>query len=334
MWPAAKPVGRMTGSAPADADRERLRSAVHASAAAEFSTASGGRPVTFPLTPFYDDDRDVLVVSSPPAFAGKVENVRDTPAVSLRLYGAEEPLLVRGTAGVRDDDPWAAAEYVRGLVEDEPATRKREAQEAAVSFLDSRLGRFLMDWYGLRVVVEVEPESVEPAGDDGPMAAVPAWEAAGLDRREAASYERVVLGVVGPDGYPAAWPVTGLTVRDGSDDRADPDSARADPGGHGPADPDEGPAGEAVVEAPSAPAVEAGQPACLLCHWHSPDLSDLGQRLVRGRCYPAADGLRFRPASTFALRNETALDALRFVLDGKRRTRAYFGETGPLDWWW
>jgi molybdopterin-guanine dinucleotide biosynthesis protein A len=71
-------------------------------------------------------------------------------------------------------------------------------------------------------------------------------------------------------------------------------------------------------------AVTDGQPACLLCHWHTPSLDRLRQRLFRGRCWPSGDRMAFEPASTFTVRNETRLDRLRFIVAGKRRTRAYF----------
>jgi len=78
-------------------------------------------------------------------------------------------------------------------------------------------------------------------------------------------------------------------------------------------------------------AVEDGQPASLLCHWHTPDLSKLGQRLFRGRVADAgADSVRFEPGSSTSMRNATRLDRLRFIWNGKRRTRAYFRQRdGP-----
>ena len=157
--------------------------------------------------------------------------------------------------------------------------------------LESRLGRFLMGWYALRIVLEIEPSAAEPVGVDA--GSMPAWPAQGVDADEAAGYDRLAYTVV-DDGWPTTRTVTDLEV--------DNDAARLD----------------------VPVAVEAGQPACLLCHWHTPGLDRLRQRLFRGRCRPAGDRVVFEPASSATLRNETLLDRLRFVVDGKRRMRAYF----------
>ena len=91
-------------------DPEQLRRAVHDSAAVEVATATDDRPQTFPLSPFYDPDRGTVVVTSPPAFSGTVEAVREHPRVSLLFYGADDPFLLRGRATVRDDYLEANAE--------------------------------------------------------------------------------------------------------------------------------------------------------------------------------------------------------------------------------
>jgi len=162
--------------------------------------------------------------------------------------------------------------------------------------LDSRIGRFLLGWYALRIIVEIEPVAVEPV--EASAGSLPAWPAQGVDAAEADEYDRLTLTVVDDDGWPTPRPVSGAVV-DG--DRA-------------------------VLDVPQS--VEAGQPACLLCHWHTPGLDRLRQRLFRGRCRPAGDRVAFEPASSFTMRNETRLDRLRFIVDGKRRTRAYFRERG------
>lgn len=274
--------------------RERLRAAVHDSPAVEVSTARGNRPRTFPLTPFYDDEAGTVVVSSPPAFAGKVEAVRENPRVSMLFYGAEEPFVLRGRAAVTDDDLEANAEYVRRLAEREPASEKRAGFSKTASLLESRVGRFLFGWYALRIVLRVTPVAIEPV--DGRCGTLPPWPERDVDAATAARYDRLVLAVVDGDGWPVIRPVDGVEV--------DGDEAHLD------------------VDLPVR--LEAGQPACLLCHWHGPGLDRLGQRLLRGRCRPTDEGASFRPASSFSMRNETLLDRLRFVVEGKRRTRAYF----------
>jgi hypothetical protein len=280
-------------------DIDHLQRAVHDSPAVEVATAAGDRPRTYPLTPFYDEAREAIIVTSPPAYAGKVDTVRENPKLSLLFYDADEPFVLYGRGTVRDDDLEANAEYVQALIRSEPPSKKREGFTKTSSLLDSRLGRFLFGWYALRLVVEVEPVRVEPL-DNATAGRFPPWPEQGVDAGEADSYDRLALTVVDGDG----WPTT-RTVRDV--DRRGADTV--------------------VLDTPLA--VEDGQPASLLCHWHTPDLSKLGQRLFRGRVADAgADRVRFEPGSSTSMRNATRLDRLKFIWNGKRRTRAYFRERG------
>lgn len=275
-------------------DHERLQRAVHDSPAAEVAVARGTRPRTFPLTPFYDEDREAVVVTSPPAFAGKVDAVRENPQVAVRFYAADEPFVLRGRGRVRDDDLEANSEYVQNLIADEPPSPKKDGFTKSGSVLESRIGRFLFGWYALRVVVEIDPVEIVPVdGDSGPM---PAWPEQGLDASEAESYDRVTLTAVDADGWPNPRPIRGVDIRG--------ETARLD----------------------VSLSVEDGQPACLLAHWHTPGLDKLGQRLFRGRVRADDGQVAFDPASSFSMRNETLLDRLKFIVQGKRRTRAYFAD--------
>jgi hypothetical protein len=277
-------------------DRDRIRQAVHGSAAVEVATATGRRPQTFPLSPFYDESTDRVVVTSAPAFAGKIEAVKENPRLSLLFYDADDPFLLRGRATVRDDDLEANTEYLQELIAAEPPSPKRDAFTKTSGTLDSRLGRFLFGWYALRILVEIEPVAIEPVS--GEACAFPPWSAYRVDAAEAASYARVTLTAVDEAGWPRTDSVRGVDV--------DGETARLD--------------------VPLS--VEDGQPACLLAHWHTPGVDKLGQRLFRGRCREAAGdgGVVFEPASTFSMRNETLLDRLKFIVQGKRRTRAYFAD--------
>lgn len=275
------------------------RDAVYDSLTAEFATAPGDRPSTVPLTPFYDRERGTVVVTAAPAFAGKAERAVAEPRVSLLLHDGTDRLHLRGRATVRDGDPEANAAVVERLLRDEPPSPKRAAMTAATDFLHTRLGLLLLDWYGLRILIDVEPMAVERHADRGVGVTVPAWPAAGVDASEATAYDRAVATVV-QNGWSRSWPLSTPTVRDGR--------LRLSP-----------PAGVSPTD---------GQPACVLVHWHDDDLSALEQRVVRGRCRIDDDGVWFDPASSTHLRNRSVRDRLRFVVDGKRRTRAYFAERG------
>ena len=276
-----------------------VRDAVYGSLTAEFATAERDRPMTVPLTPFYDPTREVVVATAAPAFAGKAERAAANPHVSLLLHGRSGRLHLTGRATVRDGDPEASAAVVERLLRDEPPSTKRAAMTAAADFLDTRLGLLTLDWYGLRILIEIEPTGVERCPVDGVGVTVPAWPAGDVDANEAATYDRAVATLV-QDGWPRSWPLATPTVHDGR-------LRLSPPPGVSPAD---------------------GQPACVLLHWHDGDLSSLEQRIVRGRCRIEGDDAWFDPASSVHLRNRTVVDRLRFVVDGKRRTRTYFAERG------
>jgi hypothetical protein len=273
-------------------EMKRVRQAVHDSAAAEVATANDDRPQTFPLSPFYDDDTESVVVTSPPAFSGKVDAVRENPKLSLLFYDAEEPFVLYGRGTVRDDDLEANAEYVRELIEDEPPSPKREGFSKTTDVLESRIGRFLLGWYALRIVVEIEPVRIEPVETE--VGEFPPWPATDLDRSEAESYDRLALTVVDDDGWPTTRSVAGVEIRD------------------------------KVALLDVSLSVDDGTPACLLCHWHSSGLDKLSQRLYRGQCRTEGDRVVFDPASSFSMRNETLWDRLKFIVQGKWRTRQYF----------
>ncbi|MEF8856478.1 MAG: pyridoxamine 5'-phosphate oxidase family protein [Haloplanus sp.] len=279
-----------------------VRAAVHRSLTAEFATTAKERPATVPVTPVYDRRHGGVIVTASPAFAGKAARAAAEPRVSLLLHvDGESPtgsrLHLTGRAAIRDGDLAANAALVERLLRDEPPTPKRAAMTAAADFLNTRLGLLLFDWYGLRILIEIEPTGVERHPVDGVGVTVPPWPEADVDAAEAAAYDRVVATVV-QDGWPRSWPVTTPTVRDGRLQLAPPADVS-------PAD---------------------GQPACVLCHWHDGDLSSLEQRLIRGRCRLDGREVWFDPAGSTHLRNRTALDRLRFVVDGKRRARAYFAD--------
>ena len=289
-------------------ERERLRDLVHGSMSAEFASRREGKPSTFPLTPFYDELRGTVVLSSPVAYAGKASAVERDPRVSLLLRDADGEYLVTGDARVNDDLE-ANAAYVRELNEREPATPKRAANEEKYEFVESRLGNALVGWLGHRVLIEIEPVSMTPIADRAPKPELSAWPAVGMDRDEAAKYDRAVLTVVGDDGYPKTQPLSTVKIRDGA--------AVLDP------EPTEPPAD--------------GQPACLLFHWHDDASIHIGQRVVRGRFRTNDGSLRFDPGSSTTLHNDGITDTLHFLVDGKRRTRAYFAARdgtppGPDGW--
>ncbi|WP_290816922.1 cytochrome P450 [Halovivax sp.] len=279
---------------------EQLRDLIYGSMSGEFASSVDGKPATFPLTPFYDEDRGVIVVTSPVAFAKKADAVRKNPRVSLLLHDETGEYLVTGDATV-DDDLESNAPYVRELTDREPDTPKRIANEEKYDFVETRAGRVLAGWLGERIVIEVEPRAMTRVADpQGPLD-LPAWPAVEMGQPEADRFERGVITVVGDDGYPKIHPVTSI--------RLDDDAA--------------------VVETTTPTPITDGQPACLLLHWHDEASIKLGQRLVRGRSRTMGDAFVLDPGSSSTLRNEGIVDTTRFLLDGKRKTRAYLASRTP-----
>lgn len=288
-----------------------VRDAVTASVVAELTTVRDGRPATVPVVPFWDADRECVVVSSPPAFAGKAERAAANPTVDLLFDSGDGALHVTGTATVDDGDLEANARAVADLIRAQPASEKRRGLVQSRDFIASRLGQLLLDWYGLRIVIEIEPETATALDAPKDVGVAP-WPAAGIEPSEAFTYDRGVASVVGDDGAPRTWPLDRSTFV------------------HDPF----------VLEPPAqfdlGDAPRDGQPACVLCHGYTPDIQDVAQRLVRGRVREHGDGCVFEPASTFRLSNAGTTDFLRFVVDGKRRTRRYFrdrGDSFPLVPW-
>jgi hypothetical protein len=259
---------------------------------AEFASIEDDKPTTFPMTPFYDTEYETIVVSSPPAFAGKIENVRNDSQVSLLLHEPDGEYLVTGDAWIRESDPETNGDYIRGLIESEPATPKRAAHEQSLEFLESWIGQALMDWYGLRVVVEIEPVSMSYISDAMSIEELPSWQAVGMERTEAIRYDRAVVTVIRDDGYPMIQPITDVRLHDQA----------------------------AIIEPLPKAILNDSQPACLLLHWHDDTIEHLGQRVIFGRFRTDNEPFRFVPGSSITLRKDGIIDTLRFIINGKCRT--------------
>ena len=279
---------------------EQLRDLIHGSMSGEFASSVNGRPATFPLTPFYDEDRGKIVVTSPVAFAKKADTVRKDNRVSLLLHDETGEYLVTGDATVSDDLE-SNATYVKSLNDSEPETPKRIANEKKYDFIETRAGGLLVGWLGKRIVIEVEPQAMTRVADPQGRLDLPAWPAVEMEQPEADRFERGVVTVVGHDGYPRIQPVTSIRLDD-----------------------------DAAIVEPSPPMpITDGQPACLLFHWHDEASIKLGQRLVRGRSKTMGKAFVIVPGSSSTLRNDGIVDTTRFLLDGKRKTRGYLASRTP-----
>jgi hypothetical protein len=284
--------------------RRRVADAAADSLVCEFTTVKDGKPVSHPLTPFYDPSDDVLFVTSCPALSRKFDDVAETPEAAMLLYHGTDPMLVTGTVRLKDVDPWEGAAYMMDVIRRSPDAKRAAFTESFLELPESALTHLLMDWYVLRRIAIFEPDAVTPL-PSAPVADVPPIDALGMDATEARRYHRVTISSVDADGYPVTYPVRNLGV-----------------------------AGENLAIEVDDDATVGTGPACLLMHWHTDDIEDLDNRVVRGTVTDAGETLTYRPAGSTTTGTDTALGKLRYLYAVKRRTREYFGETRPWKWHW
>jgi hypothetical protein len=248
----------------------------------EFVTIdSAGRPIVWPVTPYFHADEDCIDVSTGLGYPKKADDAARNPRVALLFSdptgsGLANPpaVLVQGTATVDDRDLDANRErFERELAAKLPALHAQAPRDPL---------RRLFSWYYTRIYMHVRPERVYvwPGGDleaeptlfdahieevrsghneepeEGhapPEGGMDVWDPR-LDRLGRDDLSGVV-GFVGPDGFPFAVRVPVRADREAHVVRVD-----ADP-----------------VGAP----IEPG-PACLCAHAHAPDFSWQRSYQVRG----------------------------------------------------
>lgn len=237
---------------------------------------SRGRPITWPVVPFYRPGDPAIRVTTGLGYPKKANDARRNPRVALLFSDptgsdlTQAPMvLVQGRAEVDDDDLDANRERYARDTEAKP-TGSREAPPAGP------LGR-RFDWYFTRIYLHVVPErvlvwrggdpTVEPdvieTGDAGeqpaprPAAALESGPAtwsgriADLGRR----HESAALSCIGADGFPLAARVPVSVDRRGRTIRIDAT-----------------PAGIELLPGP----------ACVTAHDHHPKLRWMRNFQVRG----------------------------------------------------
>lgn len=244
---------------------------------------SRGRPITWPVAPFYRPGDPAIRVTTGLGYPKKANDARRNPKVALLFSDptgsdlAQPPMvLVQGTAEVDDADLAANRERYERDTEAKP-TGGREAAPAGP------LGR-RFDWYFTRIYLHVTPErllvwrgdsSAEPEvinssneevevqeprrGEGQPL--LPTWDRRihELGRR----YDTAVLSTVGQDGFPFA-----ARVPVGIDRRARTVNIESTP------------AGVALVPGP----------ACVTAHDHHEKLRWMRNFQVRGELVEQAPG--------------------------------------------
>jgi hypothetical protein len=248
----------------------------------EFVTIdSAGRPIVWPVTPYFHGAEDCIDVSTGLGYPKKADDAERNPRVALLFSdptgsGLQDPptVLVQGTASVDDRNLEANRQrFERELAAKLPALHAQAPPEPL---------RRMFSWYYTRIYLHVRPERVYvwPHGDleadpqlwdthleevrsghneepeEGhapPEGGMEVWDPR-LDRLGRHDLTGVIA-FVGPDGFPFAVRVP----------------VRADSDAH-------------VVRIDSDPVgapIESG-PACLCAHAHAPDFSWQRSYQVRG----------------------------------------------------
>lgn len=121
----------------------------------EFTSVSGGKPITFPMLYFYDAASGKFTVTSSILFSRKIEHMKHNPKVSLLFSNPEgsgigkQAVLVQGIAVCEDSD------LDHGWERFLPYWRKKEP------YIDAFLAdREKFGWFWKRIVVQVQPEKI------------------------------------------------------------------------------------------------------------------------------------------------------------------------------
>ena len=289
----------------------------------EFTTVDGrGRPITWPLTPYYRPGDPCIDVTTGLGYPKKANDARANPRVAMLFSDAtgsgleDAPqVLVQGTADVDDRDLDSNRErYLREMAEKLPA---------AASDMPPQAFHRWLSWYLTRIYVHVRPEriyvwadgdvTVEPRLFDTHLEEVrsghveePVDELAGSEggavawderlHELGARYPRAVVSLVAPDGFPFS---VRLPIE------LDREARRVRLGG-----------------APVGVPWHAG-PACLTAHDHDADFKWQRNFQVRGDLVDEEDGswslIPHRLVGGFELPPESLLARTRLNLKKMRR---------------
>ena len=253
-----------------------------------------GRPITWPLTPFYGDGAPTIDVTTGLGYPKKADDARRTPRVALLFsdptgsgISSGIQVLVQGAAIVDEEDLAANADrYARESGEKLPATKRMHPPK----FLRGPLG-----WYYARIYIKVRPERVLiwPDGDLGrgpeihdaridevrsghaedpeptpvpPAGGEPIWDPK-IDEL-GAEFTTAVLSWIGPDGLPIAVRV--------------------------PVAPDESKRRVLIGPTPAELPFAEGA-ACMTAHDHAPEFKWQRNFQVRGRLVAEGEGWALAP---------------------------------------
>ena len=306
----------MTEPTTAAAGLRNLRDAIDAYRTCELATVSrSGVPITWPTVCTVSPDADRIILTTSISFPQKAFNIRRDPRVALLFSDptgsgrTDLPLvLVRGTATCPQEihtGTQGLTEYWRRLAERQPSSRV---------YVTNALGRWLFDWYYLRLVITVTPLEVTRTpweAPAGPMTA-PRIGRSGDGAfaracRELPGFSSAVLATAGADEPPILQRV-----------RLQADQA----------------AGGFVVQG----GLDlASGPASLLLHRHDDLLSNQRQLGILGALSTSDGRWLFRPDRLLPnMFPDNPLEMMRTLYRARRSAARYLERRGlsrpPIDW--
>jgi pyridoxamine 5'-phosphate oxidase-like protein len=296
----------------------------------EFTTLDGqGRPVTWPVEPYYERETGELIVTASIAFPVKAHNAARNPRVAMLFsdptgsgIGAAPAVLIQGRAQVSEAREWTphAREHFRQSVLRQPASR---------TFVRNALARKLFTFYFQRLNIVVRPERalVWPERDFAQMpveigalvAPTTAAQPGPLSTQEwntklaarIVAYNSAVVSCVDSSGYPT--------------------SARCDATVE---------AADRVIRLNALPPSQAAWcgPASVLFHRHDAELEQQYQLQVRGTLEPSRDAHILRVARFLTANGSRDQDRMphagaplqlfQFMRFGRRQAGQYLRRRG------
>lgn len=133
----------------------------------ELTYINGEYPVTVPVAAFYDSDKETVIISTSVAFYNKVRCIKRNPKVSL-LYSRSKysglsrntVVLIQGIATIHEDDFDKNNRYLATLLYKYKDCWKKKVFIKMARELSSFIGRILMDWYMVRIIIEIKPYKI------------------------------------------------------------------------------------------------------------------------------------------------------------------------------
>ncbi|MEM1994653.1 MAG: hypothetical protein QXW32_04175 [Nitrososphaerales archaeon] len=133
----------------------------------EFTYMDGDNPKTVAVVSFYDAARSLIILTTSPAFYYKVKCIKRNPKVSL-LYsnsnysGLEKHsvVLVQGEANIDEENPHRNNQYIMNLMSKQKESWKKTVVNKMIKELTSPIGKLMMDWYTIRILIEIKPHII------------------------------------------------------------------------------------------------------------------------------------------------------------------------------